>query len=64
MNYLAGRHIDECNKMAGARLAHVDGGVPNLHIEIPCSTYYLGALLYFFEKSLRHQRVPSWCQSV
>ncbi len=54
MNYLAGRHIDECNKMAelGTRLAHVDGGVPNLHIEIPLlNAYYLGALLYFFEKA-------------
>lgn len=54
MNYLAGRHIDECNKMAelGTRLAHVDGGVPNLHIEIPLlNAYYLGALLFFFEKA-------------
>ena len=54
MNYLAGKHINECNKMAelGTRLAHVDGGVPNLHIEIPLlNAYYLGALLYFFEKA-------------
>jgi len=54
MNYLAGKHINECNKMAelGTRLAHVDGGVPNLYIEIPLlNAYYLGALLYFFEKA-------------
>ncbi|HOO42594.1 MAG TPA: glucose-6-phosphate isomerase, partial [Bacteroidales bacterium] len=54
MNYLAGKHINECNKMAqlGTRLAHVDGGVPNLQIEIPVlNAYYLGALLYFFEKA-------------
>ncbi|MFA5302126.1 MAG: glucose-6-phosphate isomerase [Bacteroidales bacterium] len=54
MNYLAGKHINECNKMAelGTRMAHVDGGVPNLHLEIPLlNAYYLGALLYFFEKA-------------
>jgi glucose-6-phosphate isomerase len=54
MNYLAGKHINECNKMAewGTRLAHVDGGVPNLHLIIPLlNAYYLGALLYFFEKA-------------
>ena len=54
LNYLAGKHIDQCNKMAelGTCLAHTDGGVPNLRIEIPSlSTYSLGALLYFFEKA-------------
>ena len=52
LNYLAGRRVDECNKMAelGARKAHIDGGVPNIRIEIPrLDAHCLGALLYFFE---------------
>jgi glucose-6-phosphate isomerase len=53
LNYLAGKRIDEVNKMAelGTMLAHIDGGVPNLKIELPkLDAYYLGQLLYFFEK--------------
>ena len=36
LNYLAGKRIDEVNKMAelGTKMAHVDGGVPNIRIEI------------------------------
>ncbi|MFA8433985.1 MAG: glucose-6-phosphate isomerase [Marinifilaceae bacterium] len=52
LNYLAGKSVDEVNKMAelGTQLAHVDGGVPNLRIELPqLNAYYLGELLYFFE---------------
>ena len=52
LNYLAGKHIDYCNQMAeqGTRMAHVDGGVPNVRIEIPrLDAYVVGALLYFFE---------------
>ncbi len=52
LNYLAGKGIDEVNKMAelGTLLAHVDGGVPNIKVEIPeLSAYYLGQLIYFFE---------------
>lgn len=52
LNYLANKRIDEVNKMAelGTRIAHVDGGVPNMRIEIPqLSEYYLGQLIYFFE---------------
>ncbi|MFV0366487.1 MAG: glucose-6-phosphate isomerase [Mangrovibacterium sp.] len=52
LNYLAGKRIDEVNKMAelGTRIAHVDGGVPNVRIEIPqLSAYYIGQLIYFFE---------------
>ncbi len=52
LNFLAGKRIDEVNKMAelGTALAHVDGGVPNLQIEIPqLNEYYLGRLIYFFE---------------
>lgn len=54
LNFLAGKRIDEVNKMAelGTQLAHVDGGVPNIKIEIPeLSEYYLGELIYFFEKA-------------
>ena len=54
LNFLAGRRVDAVNKMAelGTMLAHVDGGVPNLKIELPkLNEYYLGELLYFFEKA-------------
>ncbi len=54
LNFLAGKRVDFVNKMAelGTQLAHVDGGVPNLKIEIPeLNEYYLGQLLYFFEKA-------------
>jgi glucose-6-phosphate isomerase len=54
LNYLAGKRVDEVNKMAelGTALAHIDGGVPNIRIEIPrISEYYLGELVYFFEKA-------------
>ncbi len=52
LNFLAGKHIDEVNKMAelGTILAHVDGGVPNIRISIPkLNAYYLGQLIYFYE---------------
>lgn len=52
LNFLAGKNIDNVNKMAelGTCIAHVDGGVPNLKIVLPeLSVYYLGQLLYFFE---------------
>ncbi|MDD4920027.1 MAG: glucose-6-phosphate isomerase [Bacteroidales bacterium] len=54
LNYLAGKSINHCNKMAelGTCLAHADGGVPNLRIDIPVlDAYNLGALLYFFQKA-------------
>ena len=54
LNYLAGKNVDYVNKMAelGTRLAHVDGGVPNLLITIPAvNERYLGQLIYFFEKA-------------
>ena len=52
LNFLAGKHVDEVNKMAelGTQLAHVDGGVPNIRISIPVlNEYYIGQLIYFFE---------------
>jgi glucose-6-phosphate isomerase len=54
LNFLAGKRVDEVNKMAelGTMIAHIDGGVPNLKIELPrLNEYYLGQLLYFFEKA-------------
>lgn len=54
INYIAGKRIDEVNKMAelGTKMAHVDGGVPNIHIEIPAiDEHALGQLIYFFEKA-------------
>ena len=54
LNFLAGKNIDYVNKMAelGTMLAHVDGGVPNIRIEIPeINAYFLGQLMYFFEKA-------------
>src|SRR5574344_840830 len=54
LNFLAGKRVDEINKMAelGTMLAHVDGGVPNIKIEMPeLNEFYLGELIYFFEKS-------------
>lgn len=54
INYLAGKNIDEVNKMAelGTLLAHVEGGVPVMKIELPSlDEYSLGQLIYFFEKA-------------
>lgn len=54
LNFLAGKRVDEVNKMAelGTMIAHIDGGVPNLKIELPkLNEFYLGELLYFFEKA-------------
>ena len=54
LNYLAGKRIDQVNKMAelGTQLAHMDGGVPNIKITMPVlNAYYTGQLLYFFEKA-------------
>ena len=52
LNFLAGKRVDEVNKMAelGTSIAHVDGGVPNIRISVPkLNEYYLGQLIYFFE---------------
>lgn len=53
LNYIAGKRIDYVNKMAeiGTRIAHVEGGVPNIRITIPrLDEHSLGQLIYFFEK--------------
>jgi glucose-6-phosphate isomerase len=52
LNFLAGKRVDEVNKMAelGTQLAHVDGGVPNIHLSIArLDEETIGELLYFFE---------------
>ena len=54
LNYLSGKRVDEVNKMAelGTMLAHVDGGVPNIKVEIEkIDEYNIGQLIYFFEKA-------------
>lgn len=54
LNYLAGETVDFVNKKAfqGTMLAHTDGGVPNLIVELPqLDEYTFGYLVYFFEKA-------------
>ncbi|MGF7138946.1 glucose-6-phosphate isomerase [Roseimarinus sediminis] len=54
LNYLAGKNVDYVNKMAelGTQIAHVDGDVPNIRIEIEkLDAFNLGQLIYFFEKA-------------
>ncbi len=54
LNYIAGKRVDQVNKMAelGTRIAHVDGGVPNIVISLPAlKERYIGQLIYFFEKA-------------
>jgi len=52
LNYLAGQHVEHCNAMAqlGTKLAHIDGGVPQIELSIEkIDEYNLGSLFYFFE---------------
>ena len=54
LNFLAGKSVDFVNQQAclGTILAHTDGNVPNLIIDVPeMNAYYLGYLFYFFEKA-------------
>ena len=54
LNFLAGKTMDFVNKKAfeGTLLAHNDGGVPNLIVNVPELTpYYFGKMVYFFEKA-------------
>lgn len=54
LNFLTGKNVDYVNKMAelGTQIAHVDGGVPNIKVELPLlDAYSIGQLLYFFEKA-------------
>ena len=52
LNFLAGKRVDECNQMAqlGTKLAHIDGGVPQIEVAIEkLDEAHLGELFYFFE---------------
>jgi glucose-6-phosphate isomerase len=52
LNYLAGQHVEHCNAMAqlGTKLAHIDGGVPQLEVSVErISEETVGSLFYFFE---------------
>ncbi len=54
LNFLAGKTLDFVNKKAfeGTVIAHCDGGVPNIILEIPeMNEFELGYLIYFFEKA-------------
>jgi glucose-6-phosphate isomerase len=54
LNFLAGKRVDEVNKMAelGTQLAHIDGGVPNIHISFEkIDEYNIGQFIYFFERA-------------
>ncbi|MBR7026487.1 MAG: glucose-6-phosphate isomerase [Bacteroidales bacterium] len=54
LNYLAGKRVEYCNEkaMLGTRLAHIDGGVPQIMVETETlDAYHLGGLFYFFEKA-------------
>lgn len=52
LNYLAGQHVEHCNAMAqlGVKVAHIDGGVPQMEVSVESiDEYNLGSLFYFFE---------------
>ena len=52
LNYLAGKHVEHCNAMAmlGTKLAHIDGGVPQIEVSIErINEFNIGGLFYFFE---------------
>jgi glucose-6-phosphate isomerase len=52
LNFIAGKRLQQVNRMAelGTLLAHVDGEVPNIRINIPrIDEYHLGSMIYFFE---------------
>ena len=67
LNYLAGKDMDFVNKSAmnGTILAHTDGQVPNLMINVPKQDEYtLGELFYFFEFACRRQRLHAGSKSL
>ena len=54
LNFLAGKHMSEVNRKAfeGTVLAHTDGGVPNILLDVDkMDEYNLGWLIYFLEKA-------------
>ncbi len=57
LNYLSGKNVEYVNQMAqlGTSIAHVDGGVPNIKIEIDqINEDSLGQLIYFFELAVAY----------
>ena len=67
MNYLAGKSVDFVNKSAmnGTILAHTDGQVPNLMVNVPeQNEFYLGRVVLFLRVCLRHQRISAGCQPI
>ena len=67
LNYLAGKTVDFINKSAmnGTILAHTDGNVPNLIVNIPeQNEYYLGQLFYFFEFACGISGYLLGCESI
>jgi len=54
LNYISTKPVGEVNKMAelGTLLAHVEGGVPNIHLSIDnLDAFHMGQMIYFFEKA-------------
>lgn len=54
LNFLSGKTLDLVNKKAfeGTMMAHINGNVPNLVIDVPeLNEYYFGKLIYFFQKA-------------
>ncbi len=52
LNFLAGKNVEHCNAMAqlGVKVAHIDGGVPQMEVSVErINEYNLGSLFYFFE---------------
>lgn len=54
LNFLSGQNMSIVNRKAfeGTILAHTEGGVPNMVLEVPqLDEYELGYMIYFFEKA-------------
>ena len=54
LNFIATKRVEECNRMAemGTRIAHIDGGVPQIRLSVErVDEFNLGSLFYFFEMS-------------
>ena len=54
LNFLSGKRMEECNEkaMLGTRIAHLDGGVPQIGVEVETlDEYHLGEMFYFYEKA-------------
>ena len=61
LNFLAGKNLAFVNRKAfeGTVLAHTDGGVPNIILELDnMNEYDLGSLIYFLEKAIRFRTTP------